>query len=248
MRVAYRFQTNWETKRNLLDWGTWPKDGGELNWTSRHLRWNAHPLYQPAFNWARDVFESGRNAVNDRAAFGVLSACRIVGGAGLNNEDLDGIVSMSGNGNLFMILASRISTDDLYTVYLLIDASRGYVRDHILPLLTESGVDVSELSNIQPLLYETEAPWDMAPLETKAEYVIRNNRTEEVWREEVEPFAVPAYNPEIGKWSVTTPYVWMNQVAAAFAAENPEYFNAWAENKFAFQESMNDFHCNRDIK
>lgn len=245
MKVAYKIQTSWEVARSLMDWGLWPENE-DLDYPAGHLRWNDHPTHQPAHDWARGVLESGRNATNDRAAWGVLSACRIDGGAGLDNESLNGKACMSGNGNLFMVMASKSSNNDLFNVYILMDATRGYVRDHIRPMLEKAGIDVVALSATMPLLYETEAPLEMSPLETRGEYVVRMNQTEEVWREEIEPFAKPIWDEENGMWRIDTPQVWMHEVAVRFAEEKPDWFNMWAQSKYEHQERMRQYE-NRSV-
>lgn len=245
MKVAYKIQTSWEVARSLMDWGLWPENE-DLDYPAGHLRWNDHPLHQPAHDWARGVLESGRNATNDRAAWGVLSAYRIDGGAGLYNESLNGKACMSGNGNLFMVMASKSLNNGLSNVYILMDATRGYVRDHIRPMLEKAGVDVEVLSTSTPLLYETEAPLEMSPLETRGEYVVRMNQTEEVWREEVEPFAKPIWDEENGMWRIDTPQVWMHEVAVRFAEEKPDWFNMWAQSKYDHLQRMREYE-NRSV-
>lgn len=245
MKVAYKIQTSWEVARSLMDWGLWPENE-DLDYPAGHLRWNDHPLHQPAHDWARGVLESGRNATNDRAAWGVLSACRIDGGTGLYNESLNGKACMSGNGNLFMVMASKSLNNGLPNVYILIDATRGYVRDHIRPMLEKAGVDVEVLSKSMPLLYETEAPPEMSPLETRGEYVVRMNQGEEVWREEIEPFAKPIWDEENGMWRIDAPQVWMHEVAVRFAEEKPDWFNMWAQSKHDHLERMRQYE-NRSV-
>ena len=148
---------------------------------------------------------------------------------------------MSGNGNLFMVMASKTSNNDLFNVYILMDATRGYVRDHIRPMLEKAGVDIVSLSTAIPLLYETEAPLEMAPLETRGEYVVRMNQTEEVWREEIEPFAKPIWDEENGVWRIDVPQVWMHEVAVLFAEKKPDLFNMWAQSKHDHQERMRQY-------
>lgn len=245
MKVAYGLQTDWEVAHHLMSWGLWPENE-DLDYPASHLRWNDHPTHQPAYDWARGVLESGRNATNDRAAWGVLSACRIDGGAGLYNESLNGKACMSGNGNLFMVMASKSLNNGLSNVYILIDATRGYVRDHILPMLEKAGVDVKALSTSTPLLYETEAPLEMSPLETRGEYVVRMNQTEEVWREEIEPFAKPIWDEENGMWRIDTPQVWMQEVAVRFAEKKPDWFNMWAQSKHDHLQRMREYE-NRSV-
>ena len=89
---------------------------------------------------------------------------------------------------------------------------------------------------LRPLLYETSAPHDMRPLETRGEYLVRTN-LEGAWREICGHEELRPTLSSNGTYDANCDIRWLHYVAMAYKAAYPVKFEYWAKAKQDFDKA-----------